>query len=87
MVVNCQGEDWLMRTFDRIESSADILGGKARIRGRRLTVETLVGQIACGYSVDEVLDQYPQLEREDLLQAIRYAADLAAIPAEERAAA
>ena len=66
-----------MEGFDRLESSADILGGKARIRGRRLTVETLVGQVGAGYSFEEVLEQYPSIDREDLMQALRFAAHLA----------
>ena len=76
-----------MDTFDLIDSSPDILSGKPRIRGRRLTVETLVGQLACGYSLEQVLEAYPQLQREELLQAIRYAASLAAVPAHGRIAA
>jgi uncharacterized protein (DUF433 family) len=40
----------------------------------RVTVATLVGQIAAGASVDEVLIDYPYLEREDIMQALRYAA-------------
>ena len=53
------------------------MAGKACIRGMRITVSTGVGQIGAGYSVDEVLQDYPYLEREDVLQAIRYAAMLA----------
>jgi uncharacterized protein (DUF433 family) len=53
------------------------MGGKACIRGMRVTVGMIVGQIGSGTSVDELLAAYPYLEREDVLQAIRYAALLA----------
>lgn len=52
----------------------DVMGGKACIRGLRVTVGMVVGRIGAGHSVDEVLTDYPYLEREDILQALRYAA-------------
>lgn len=53
------------------------MGGKASIRGMRVTVGMIVGMIGAGHSVEEVLADYPYLEREDILQALRYAAWLA----------
>jgi uncharacterized protein (DUF433 family) len=53
------------------------MGGKACIRGMRVTVGMVVGQIGVGHSIDAVLAAYPYLEREDILQALRYAAWLA----------
>ena len=53
------------------------MGGKPCIRGMRVTVGMLVGQIGAGRSIDEFLADYPYLEREDILQALRYAARLA----------
>jgi uncharacterized protein (DUF433 family) len=53
------------------------MGGKACIRGLRVTVATIVNQIAAGHSTAEVLTDYPYLERDDVLQALRYAAWLA----------
>lgn len=50
------------------------MGGKACIRGLRVTVGMIVGQIGAGRSVDEVLADYPYLEREDVMQALLYAA-------------
>ncbi|MHB8211809.1 MAG: DUF433 domain-containing protein [Acidithiobacillus sp.] len=47
---------------------------EACIRGMRVTVGMVVGQIGAGHSVDEVLADYPYLEREDIMQALRYAA-------------
>ena len=63
-----------MTTLDRITQQPEVMGGKACIRGKRVTVGMIVGQIGAGRSVDELLGEYPYLEREDILQAIRYAA-------------
>ena len=63
-----------MGQFDRITQQPEIMGGKACIRGMRVTVGMLVGQIGAGHSFEEVLADYPYIEREDILQAIRYAA-------------
>ena len=52
------------------------MGGKACIRGMRVTVGMLVNQIACGITIDELLADYPYLEREDITQALQYAAAL-----------
>jgi uncharacterized protein (DUF433 family) len=62
--------------LDRITQQPEVMGGKACIRGVRVTVGMVVGQISAGRSVDEVLADYPYLEREDILQALRYAAAL-----------
>jgi len=53
------------------------MGGKACIRGMRVTVGMVAGQISAGHTIEEVLADYPYLEREDILQALRYAAGLA----------
>lgn len=53
------------------------MGGKACIRGMRFTVGMIVGQIGAGVTIDDLLKEYPYLEREDVLQALRYAAWLA----------
>ena len=66
-----------MEGLDRITQDPAIMGGKACIRGLRVTVGMLVGQIAAGHAIDEVLASYPYVEREDILQALRYAAWLA----------
>lgn len=63
--------------LDRITQQADVMGGKACIRGMRVTVGMVVGQVGAGRSIDEVLADYPYLEREDILQALQYAAWLA----------
>jgi uncharacterized protein (DUF433 family) len=63
-----------MQGLDRITQSPDVMGGKACVRGLRVTVGMIVGQIGAGHSVDELLADYPYLEREDVMQALRYAA-------------
>ncbi len=63
-----------MKEFDRITQSPAVMGGKPCIRGMRVTVGMIVGQIAAGHTIDEMLAGYPYLEREDIVQALRYAA-------------
>lgn len=63
-----------MEPLDRITQNPGTMGGKACIRGMRVTVGMLVGQISAGHSIDEVLADFPYLEREDIMQALRYAA-------------
>ena len=52
--------------FDRITFSTDIMGGRACLRGMRIPVSVIVGQIAHGAPYEEILDGYPDLEREDI---------------------
>lgn len=66
-----------MEQLNRITRNPLVMGGKACIRGMRVTVSMVVGQIGAGNSVDNLLADYPYLEREDILQALRYAAWLA----------
>lgn len=63
-----------MTDFDRITIQPDVMGGKACIRGMRVTVGALVGQIGAGREIDAVLADFPYIEREDVMQALRYAA-------------
>jgi uncharacterized protein (DUF433 family) len=60
--------------FDRITFDSQIMGGRACIRGMRIPVSVIVGQIAHGATVDEILEGYPDLEKEDIQQAVEYAA-------------
>jgi uncharacterized protein (DUF433 family) len=60
--------------FDRITFDPPIMGGRACIRGMRIPVSVIVGQIAHGATVDEVLADYPDLEAVDIQQALEYAA-------------
>ena len=63
--------------FDRITFDSQIMGGRACIRGMRISVSVIVSQIAHGAPFEEILEDYPDLEREDIQQAIEYAAWLA----------
>jgi uncharacterized protein (DUF433 family) len=60
--------------FDRITFDPKIMGGRACIRGMRIPVSVIVGQIAHGASTEEVLKDYPDLEAADIRQALEYAA-------------
>lgn len=62
-------------SLDRITAAPELLEGKPCIRGLRISVETVVRLVAAGWSFDEILSEYPDLEREDITQALRYAAD------------
>jgi uncharacterized protein (DUF433 family) len=63
-----------MENFDRITHTPGVMQGKACVRGMRVTVGMIVRQIAASRTVDELLFDYPYLEREDILQALQYAA-------------
>lgn len=63
--------------FPRISRDPAVMGGKPCIRGTRVTVGAIVGQIGAGASIDEVLRDYPYLTEADIREAIRYAAWLA----------
>ncbi|HTE37127.1 MAG TPA: DUF433 domain-containing protein [Reyranella sp.] len=62
--------------FDRITFDPNIMGGRACIRSMRIPVSVIVSQFADGSTYDEVLSEFPALEREDLHQALAYAAAL-----------
>lgn len=63
-----------MVQFDRITLDSQVMGGKPCIRGMRVTVGTIVGLIASGSTPEQILDDYPYLEREDITAALSYAA-------------
>jgi uncharacterized protein (DUF433 family) len=63
-----------MSNFNRITQDPGVMGGKPCIRGMRVTVGMIVGQIGAGRSVEDLLAEYPYLERDDILEALRYAA-------------
>ena len=63
-----------MQNLSRITFDPQVMGGKPCIRGMRVTVGTIVGLVASGKTVDEVLADYSYLEREDILEALSYAA-------------
>ncbi len=65
------------RRFDRITFDPRIMGGRACIRGMRITVAQIVEDMADGATVEEILTSHPSLEEEDVRQALAYAAWLA----------
>jgi uncharacterized protein (DUF433 family) len=60
--------------FERITFDPRIMGGRACIRGMRIPVSVVVGQVAHGATFEEILQGYPDLERADIQQALEYAA-------------
>jgi uncharacterized protein (DUF433 family) len=60
--------------FERITFDPNVMGGKACIRGLRVTVSLVVNLIANGMTYEQIIESYPYLETEDIRQALRYAA-------------
>lgn len=63
-----------MRNLMRITFDPNVMGGKPCIRGLRVTVGTIVGLVASGYSTADILKAYPYLEEKDIREALAYAA-------------
>jgi uncharacterized protein (DUF433 family) len=61
---------------DRITSNPQVLLGKPVVRGTRISVELILGWLAQGWSVDDVLEAYPYITREDVLAALAFAAEM-----------
>lgn len=61
--------------FSRITVAPDKMGGVPCIRGFRVPVATVVGMIASGMTVESILSEYPDLEKEDIYEALAYAAE------------
>ena len=66
-----------MLGFDRITFAPNVMGGRACIRGMRVTVALVLNLVANGMSIERILEPYPYLESEDISQSLRYAAWLA----------
>ena len=66
-----------MTGFDRITFDPPVMGGKACIRGLRITASLVLNLVANGMSDAEILKAYPYLEAEDIRQSLKYAAWLA----------
>jgi uncharacterized protein (DUF433 family) len=62
--------------MDRITFNSDVMVGKPTIRGMRITVEQLLKSLANGVTTDQILDDYPDLEKEDIRAALLYASQL-----------
>jgi uncharacterized protein (DUF433 family) len=63
----------MMKAFPRITLDPSVMGGKACLRGLRVTVGTVVGLLAAGRTREEILTAYPYLESEDIDQSLAYA--------------
>ena len=61
------------KLLERITANPNIFAGKPIIRGMRISVEMILGQLAQGVSIEDILQDYPDLEREDILACIAYA--------------
>lgn len=62
-------------TFERITLEAGKMGGQPCIRGLRIPVTTVVAMVADGMTADEIVTQLPDLEPEDVAEALRYASE------------
>ncbi|MGB7247898.1 MAG: DUF433 domain-containing protein [Phormidesmis sp.] len=71
-------DDWisLMNKFDRITFDPSVMAGQACIRGIRITVSLILNLLANGRSEAEIIDEYPELDIEDIHQSLSYAASL-----------
>ena len=67
----------LLSVFDRITFDPSLMGGRACIRGMRITVSLVVNLVANGMSTDDIIREYPDLERDDIREALQYASALA----------
>ncbi len=65
-----------VRWQNRIEVSPDLHHGDPCIKGTRIPVKTIIGSLADGMTIEDILAEYPQLTREDILAALAYAADM-----------
>ena len=76
-----------MKKIDRITFNPEICHGKPCIRGLRYPVENVLEWLASGMSVEEILADYEDLEREDILAVLAYAAQIAQVKSVSRLAA
>lgn len=74
----------LVSRLDRIAVDPDIVHGKPRIRGTRVTVQVILELLSAGESVEELLAEYDELTRDDVLAALEYAANVAQQDGQER---
>lgn len=62
-----------MEQFSRISHDSDVMGGKACIAGTRVTVSMILMHISEGISISDIVDDYPYLTRDDIIEALKYA--------------
>lgn len=63
--------------FDRIQVDPQVCQGKPTIRGLRITVDFVLKLMGDGYTAEHIIQEYPELDKEDIYQAARYGAWLA----------
>jgi len=63
-----------MKPFERVSHDINIMGGKACIKGTRVTVSMIIAQLGEGQTADGLVREYPYLSHEDITEALRYAA-------------
>jgi uncharacterized protein (DUF433 family) len=73
--VGIEKRDMLDEWKERIVADPKILVGKPVIKGTRISVEFILDLLANGWTLEKVLDEYPQLTREDIMAALKYAAE------------
>ena len=66
----------LINWRDRITSDPEILVGKTVIKGTRISVELILGWLANGWTNEQIIEAYPHIERDDILAALAFAADI-----------
>ena len=66
-------EEFEIMTFDRIELDPKVCNGRPVIKGTRIPVSVILGQMAEGESLDSILNGYPELTKEDIRDALLYA--------------
>jgi uncharacterized protein (DUF433 family) len=64
----------VMKNLKRITLNPNVMGGKPCIKGLRVTVGTIIGLLASGYTTGEIINMYPYLQIEDIMEALSYAA-------------
>ncbi len=66
----------MKKALDRITIDEKICNGKPTVRGKRITVQTILEFLSAGESIEEILNQYPTLEREDISACLEFATNL-----------
>ena len=72
-----------MVQFTRISHNINIMGGKACINGTRVTVGMILMQISEGISIEELLVEYPYITKDDVMEALQYAAWIVGVREEQ----
>lgn len=62
--------------YDRISVDPKVCSGKPCIRGTRILVTNVLGMVAGGYTIDKILEAYPELTRADVVEALEYASQV-----------